>query len=434
MQSFGRLNFHSSIEEFEYSIQEVRATLHLLEMEGTFDFPALKNGLFSAAIAQEQTAYTGYSHVWVRDNIYVSYCHYICGKTQVAIKNISTLFDYFETQEPRFRSAIAAGQAPQQSMDRPHIRFIGETLEESSQNWAHAQNDALGYFIWLACKFMREGYLKYTEDYLKILSLMVGYFSAIEYWQDEDSGHWEEDPKIEASSIGTVIAGLTELKSLILERYSSGDSFGDRFDLSAIDELIDRGKTALAGILPYECIQPNPQHRKYDSALLFLIFPLDILDVEQADKIIENVETYLKGDIGISRYLGDTFWCKDYKDIPEKIRTTISIERTQWLEDNARTVVPRQEAQWCIFDPILSCIYGRRFRNSRLGSDLERQIHYFKRSLLQVTTADSPAGGFKCPELYYLEGDRYVPNDATPLLWTQANLRIAFELMLLNRN
>ena len=38
-------------------------------------------------------------------------------------------------------------------------------------------------------------------------------------------------------------------------------------------------------------------------------------------------------------------------------------------------------------------------------------------------------GPFKCPELYYLENGNYVPNDATPLLWTQANLWIAFKFM-----
>ena len=40
------------------------------------------------------------------------------------------------------------------------------------------------------------------------------YFQAIRYWQDEDSGHWEERRKIEASSIGAVVAGLRELRLL----------------------------------------------------------------------------------------------------------------------------------------------------------------------------------------------------------------------------
>ena len=34
-----------------------------------------------------------------------------------------------------------------------------------------------------------------------------------------------------------------------------------------------------------------------------------------------------------------------------------------------------------------------------------------------------------CPELYYLEEGQYVPNDTVPLLWTQANLWMAFKFM-----
>ncbi|MEL6327714.1 MAG: phosphorylase kinase, partial [Cyanobacteria bacterium J06626_23] len=51
---------------------------------------------------------------------------------------------------------------------------------------------------------------------------------------------------------------------------------------------------------------------------------------------------------------------------------------------------------------------------------------YFNRSLGQLTAEDSPFGELKCPEAYYLEKGRYVPNDVTPLLWTQANLMLAF--------
>jgi len=36
---------------------------------------------------------------------------------------------------------------------------------------------------------------------------------------------------------------------------------------------------------------------------------------------------------------------------------------------------------------------------------------------------------FECPELYYIEDNQYVPGDVVPLLWTQANLRIALKIM-----
>ncbi|MDP3009910.1 MAG: hypothetical protein Q8N30_12685 [Methylococcales bacterium] len=88
-----------------------------------------------------------------------------------------------------------------------------------------------------------------------------------------------------------------------------------------------------------------------------------------------------------------------------------------------------QEAQWCIFNPIISVIYGKKYQKTHKKEFLELQTKYFNRSLAQLTPENSLFGGFKCPELYYLENGNYVPNDATPLLWTQAHLWIAFKFM-----
>ncbi|HAW26694.1 MAG TPA: phosphorylase kinase, partial [Planctomycetaceae bacterium] len=56
---------------------------------------------------------------------------------------------------------------------------------------------------------------------------------------------------------------------------------------------------------------------------------------------------------------------------------------------------------------------------------LEKQRFHLDRSLNQLTTSESVFGPYKCPESYYLEKGRYVPNDITPLLWTQGNLMMA---------
>jgi phosphorylase kinase alpha/beta subunit len=85
---------------------------------------------------------------------------------------------------------------------------------------------------------------------------------------------------------------------------------------------------------------------------------------------------------------------------------------------------PNCEAQWCIFDPVLSVVYGQRFlADPSDTASFRKQIHYFNRSLTQVT-----AEGL-CPELYFLKEGRYVPNAHTPLAWTQANQALAFYLM-----
>jgi hypothetical protein len=87
--------------------------------------------------------------------------------------------------------------------------------------------------------------------------------------------------------------------------------------------------------------------------------------------------------------------------------------------------VPGEEAQWCIFDPIVSVIAGRRYLKAGDPADLDRQVHHLNRSLGQLTGRNCPQGELLCLEAYYLQYGRYVPNDNVPLLWTQANLRLA---------
>ncbi|MDJ0903961.1 MAG: glycoside hydrolase family 15 protein [Xenococcus sp. MO_188.B8] len=411
--------------------REINKICNFLEEQGTFNDYRLKNDLFQAAMLEEEAEYTGYSSIWVRDNIYVAYSYYLIGQTDVAKKNVRTLMTYFQKHKQRFEAIIEGKVNPSEIMQRPHIRFDGHNLEEIDQEWNHAQNDALGYFLWFYCKLARDNKIKPDQNDLETLALFPHYFKSIAYWQDEDSGHWEEDRKIEASSIGVVVAGLKELKKLLQTNndYASDKYKGKSVTIGFLKDLINRGTSSLNNILPFECRQAAPKQRRYDAALLFLIYPLQVVEGEMADQILNDVIENLQGDYGIRRYLGDSFWCRDYKDIPEEIRTTISSEREQWFKENDRELILGEEAQWCIFDPIVSAIFGLKFQETGQQEYLEQQIHYLNRSLGQLTGRDCQFGEFKCPELYYLQHDQYVPGDATPLLWTQANLRIALKKM-----
>lgn len=51
---------------------------------------------------------------------------------------------------------------------------------------------------------------------------------------------------------------------------------------------------------------------------------------------------------------------------------------------------------WCLFDPMLSAYFGRRYLESRSVADRERQVFHFNRSLAQITA------GWRCAELCYL--------------------------------
>ncbi|HET7832457.1 MAG TPA: glycoside hydrolase family 15 protein [Gallionella sp.] len=414
-----------------YSFQEVQDILSLLHENNTFFFSAMKNGLFPAAQLQEEAEYTGYSYVWVRDNIYIDYAHYLNGQIDVALKSIKTFAQYFIKHKWRFEKIIAGSLDFNEAMNRPHIRFNGNDLSEIRQKWAHAENDALGYFVWLFSKLSHEGYIQLTEEEKELLALFAFYFEKIRYWEDEDSGHWEEKRKIEASSIGVVVGALEELKTLLKTTGNGGFSYQSNVVTPEfLDNLIAQGRNSLDKILPAECIQDEPEKkRRYDAALLFLIFPMKVvaIDAEMADQILSDVIGHLLGDHGIRRYIGDSFWAADYKKKLEPDKRTIDVSDDMSKRDSL--LKTGEEAQWCIFDPIISVIYGLKYQKSRNEKHLELQTHYFNRSLGQLTAEDSIFGALKCPELYYLEDRKYVPNDTVPLLWTQANLWMAFRFM-----
>ena len=72
----------------KYSQAEIRAVFSFLENMGTFTFAALPNGLFPAAALGEQSSYTGYSYVWVRDNCHIAHAHLRTGRPDVAVRNL----------------------------------------------------------------------------------------------------------------------------------------------------------------------------------------------------------------------------------------------------------------------------------------------------------------------------------------------------------
>ncbi|NET37071.1 MAG: phosphorylase kinase [Cyanothece sp. SIO1E1] len=414
-----------------YTLEDIQKIVAFLAGQHTFDFPTLATGLFPAAILDGDTAYTGYANVWVRDNIHIAHAHYVLGRVDAARTNAQALMTYFQKYKWRFERIIDAEADPQHPMNRPHIRFDGNNLKELVQTWPHAQNDALGYFLWFYCTLIGDHCINPTPVDVETLALFPLYFQAIQYWQDQDSGHWEETRKIEASSIGTVIAGLKSLKQL----YKEPAFVCHRCQYQAqivtpqlLDDLIVQGTTALEQILPAECIQPDlAQNRRYDAALLFLIYPLQIISDQIADQILADVLNNLKRGHGICRYLGDSYWFADYKQTLAQEKRTADFSNNMTTRDAC--LQAGEEAQWCIFDPIVSIIFGIKFQQTHQQQYLHAQIQHLNRSLGQLTGTESEFGAFKCPELYYLEAGKYVPSDATPLLWTQANVAIALKMM-----
>ncbi len=410
--------------ESNYTLSELdRLETYLFE-RGVLSFQPLATGLYPAAQVDAATIKSGYHNVWVRDHVFVAHAHYVNGRGDAAVGVARGLFAFFSKDLFRFDDIIAGRVDRNAPMNRVPIRFDGASLSELPEKWSHAQNDALGYFVWLFCQLAAAGAIPLTDDGLALMEKFLAYFGAIRFWEDEDSGHWEEKRKIGASSIGVVVGGLEAMKAM-LEASAAHDDFGPARigrTVSLLADFIGRGRRTLDEILPAECVQAERgKRRRYDAALLFLVHPIGVVGQAMADRIVGDVAGHLQGDVGIRRYIGDSYWCADYRELfsPEERSGDFS----ENLERRDRYLKEGEEAQWCIFDPIMSAIYGDRYLRTGLASDIEKQIAYFNRSLGQITDK------LQCPEAYFIERGDYVPNDNTPLLWTQANLWLALKAM-----
>jgi len=411
-----------------------------LTRQGTFEFPRLSTGLFSAAAGEgADFELSGYRSVWVRDNVQIAWAHLAAGLgSSIPVKCVRAIAAFYQRYRQRFVEIIEGRADFREPMNRPHIRFNGADLSELPEKWAHAQNDALGYFLWLACRLMSMGALDQERSSWDILSLLLRFWEKIEVWQDEDSGHWEEVRKISASSLGCVVAGLRELRGLMEQReVAAGLSRAEYgVDVGFVDSLLERCEVSLHEILPSECVQREAgKGRRYDAALLFLIYPLDVVrDRSVEDVILADVDRELRGQHGIRRYLGDSYWCADYRELLSAEQRTSDFSDSLGQRD--RLLRPGYEAQWCIFDPIISCVWGQRYLASGLESDLSAQLQSLQRSLGQLTRPGGRFPAWRCPESWFCERGEWVPNDITPLLWTQGNLLqalVRMEASLLHR-
>jgi hypothetical protein len=376
----------------------------------THEIVPVAHGLFAASSSQAHDALSGYQNVWIRDNVMIADSFRRRGHLAPAIACIQGLTQFFATQASRFRDIIREPALSQEITRRPHIRFTAQTLKELPEVWPQAQNDALGQALWFRFTLANSGALPFSPSDFETYAVFPDYFEAIEYWRDRDSGAWEEGRKVNNSSVGAIVAGLQQLL-----KYNDAK----RAPTKNLRLLIAKGLERLDATLPFEA----PPERLVDSALLFLLHPLEVVPSRATqDAILNLVQARLKGDVGIKRYAGDSYFCQDYDEwfAPAQMSSDFS-DRLDFRDAHLQ---PNCEAQWCIFDPLLSIVYGKRHLADRSDTaSFQKQTYYFNRSLAQLT----PAG--QCPELYFLKRGSYIDNVHTPLAWTQANQALALYLM-----
>jgi GH15 family glucan-1,4-alpha-glucosidase len=339
-------------------LQERLIAQHLKILEGL----QYDSGLFAAS---KKGIGTGYDKAWIRDNFYECLAFEVIGDLDTVIKTYRAILDIFRKHEFKIDHAISA--KPEYTHQYIHPRYHPETFDEYWEEWGNKQNDSIGCVLFKIgdLEKRQKGILIKDDDDRRIVQKLVWYLSTLEYWNDPDSGMWEENQELHASSVGACLAGLREARHV------------EGVEVPSL--LLQRGKETLSAILPRES-----KEKFVDLALLSLVWPYDIVTNSEAKKIIENVEYHLLREHGVIRYKGDHYYNKN----PDG-----------WSE----------EAEWTFGLSWLAIIY------EKLG-EADKAKEYLEKAKATVTKKG-------VPELYYSNSNTY--NENTPLGWSESLFVVA---------
>ncbi|WP_019412643.1 glycoside hydrolase family 15 protein [Paenisporosarcina sp. TG20] len=238
----------------------------------------LPNGAYIASVSKD------YNFVWIRDVVY-TVLPFLQSRSERYEKAYHALFDLFKTYE--WKIDIHREKKPVYLFEYIHSRYSID-LKELNQEWGHAQNDAIGAFLWGVGKGVSHGQnVIRDEQDLAIVQKLVDYLECLQYWQAHDNGIWEENMELHASSVGACVAGLHAVKMLV--------------NVNA--ELIQKGEETLRFLLPRES-----ETKETDLALLSLVYPYRIVERKMALKIVEMVSTRLERTNGCIRYQNDQYY------------------------------------------------------------------------------------------------------------------------------
>lgn len=322
-----------------------------------------KSGLFAAS---KKDVSTGYNKAWLRDNFYECLAFEVLGDWETVRKTYRAILDIFKKHEYKIDYAIQ--QKPAHTHQYIHARYHPETFEEFWEEWGNKQNDSIGCILFKIGELEKRqpGLIIADENDRRIVQKLVWYLSTLQYWHDPDSGMWEEDEEIHASSVGACLAGLKAIAG------TNG--------IEVPDELIRKGEEVLHKMLPRES-----QREFVDLALLSLVWPYNVVDNTEAKTILENVEYHLLKDRGVIRYKGDKYYNKNPDGVSE-------------------------EAEWTFGLSWLAIVY------EKLG-EKQRAEHFLDLAKLTVTRDGN------IPELYYSNSPEYNAN--TPLGWSESLFVVA---------
>lgn len=321
-----------------------------------------ESGLFAAS---RKDVGTGYNKSWLRDNFYECLPFTIIGDWDTVEKTYEALLEIFIKHEYKIDCAIS--KKPEFRYEYIHARFDPENFDEFWEEWGNKQNDSIGAILFMVgiLEHHHKRTILKTEKQVEIVNKLVKYLHSIKYWKDDDSGMWEENEEVHASSVGACLAGLKAIQKLP--------------QITVPQEIIDKGQETLNKLLPRES-----KTKFVDLALLSLIYPYDIVNEEQRKKILENVEYHLLRNKGVIRYKNDYYYNKNPDGHSE-------------------------EAEWTFGLSWLAIIY------EKLGN--KEKTQFFIDQMLQTETKEG------IPELFYSHTNN--PNENNPLGWSEAMFVIA---------
>lgn len=384
--------------------------LELLEEHDALTFPQLKSGLFPGVNFDDlENDETGMADAWLRDSACIGMALLSVGREREAKKAAKAIIKSLKAISERFEEIVNLGHAPADDTLRPPVRFTGQQSSPQFE-WANAQNDAIGYCLLFLGKAAQADIIAIDDSLRRIVDLIINYLGAISYWEDDDSGHWEEVKKVSASSIGTVIAGLRAIRTITDNPIK-------------VEALISRGDEALRRILPFES-RSGVHEREFDAAQVFLVEPQQTVSGEMAAQIIKGAEKALLGEFGIRRYNGDSYWGPDYREHFQLGSRAIDFSNPKVMALRDTYLTSDSEAQWTLFDPMIALYYIHQYETTRHPDDAAKAIKFTVRSLMSVVVhaKSDDTIVWRIPESFFKEEDEWVPNDHLGLLWSQAHL------------
>jgi phosphorylase kinase alpha/beta subunit len=323
-----------------------------------------ESGLFAAS---RKDAPTGYNKSWLRDNFYECLGFIAIHDWETIEHTMSALMKAFEKHEEKIDWAIR--KKPEHRHEYIHARIHPETFEEFWEEWGNKQNDSIGAILYLIGQLEKRdhGFLRHGP-HTRLVEKLVAYLGSIEYWHDADSGMWEENEEVHASSVGACLAGLKSIR--------------DNTPINVPAEFISRGEESLHALLPRES-----KGKFADLAQLSLIWPYDVVNAVERKQILDNVEYHLLREHGVIRYKNDYYYNKNPDGYSE-------------------------EAEWCFGIAWLLIIYEQLYKEHHDKKYLAKTEEYLKMMLGTVTEQG------EVPELYFSHTTE--PNENTPLGWSES--------------